>query len=61
MACNVTDQQSINVLCRIVVPVTERHDKACTLQAYMKLPVSQYVLIDVSFGFPRPQEFYEIV
>ena len=49
------------ILCRIVVPVTERHDKACTLQAYMKLPVSQYVLIDVSFGFPRPLNCSKLV
>lgn len=35
-------------LCRIVVPVIAEHDKSCSLQAYMRLPVSQYVLIDVS-------------
>ena len=32
---------------RIVVPVTSRHDEGQTLQAYMRLPVSQYVLIEV--------------
>lgn len=48
------------ILCRIFVPVTERHDEACTLQAYMKLPVSQYVLIDVSFGSLRPQKCSEL-
>ena len=58
MLCKVvyeaTCQRLFMILCRIVVPVTERHDKACTLQAYMKLPVSQYVLIDVSSGLPVP-------
>ena len=35
-------------LCRILVPVTAQHDTKCSLQAYMRLPVSQYVLMDVS-------------
>ena len=35
------------LLCRVVVSVTTKHDTACSLQAYMRLPVSQYVLIDV--------------
>ena len=34
-------------LCRVVVPVTAQHDNHCSLQAYMRLPVSQYVLMDV--------------
>lgn len=35
---------------RIVVPVTAQHDTYCSLQAYMRLPVSQYVLMDVPLG-----------
>lgn len=36
--------------CSIVVPVTDKHDKGKDLEAYMRLPVSQYVLIDVPLG-----------
>src|SRR5438105_195566 len=36
--------------CRLRVPVTARHDPGADLAAYMRLPVSQYVLIDVPMG-----------
>ena len=29
------------------MPVTRQHDEGKTIQAYMRLPVSQYVLIEV--------------
>jgi hypothetical protein len=35
---------------RIVVPVTQRHDPGMDLPTYMRLPVSQYVLIEVPLG-----------
>ena len=31
----------------ILVPVSRRRDPGCTLRAYMRLPVSQFVLIEV--------------
>lgn len=47
------------LLCRVVVPVTTKHDKACSLQAYMRFPVSQYVMIDVG-SLPYAQQFSQL-
>lgn len=39
-----------NLPCRLTVPVTSQHDEGAPLSAYMALPVSQFVLIDVPLG-----------
>lgn len=52
------------ISCRLSVPVARHHDRDAPLSAYMALPVSQFVLIDVPLGARLERlsdEIFEIV